>query len=82
MKIHAELSLYPLGTNYFKDAVKRFIDSLRHEGVTVEPGEMSTMITGESDKVFSVVSQAFHDISAGEEVVLVVKYTNACKSKK
>jgi uncharacterized protein YqgV (UPF0045/DUF77 family) len=82
MKIHAELSLYPLGTKYFKDAVKRFIDSLRHEGVTVAPGEMSTMITGKSDAVFSLVSKAFHEISTDEDVVLVVKYTNACRSQK
>lgn len=81
MKIQAELSLYPLKTDSLENAIKRFIGGLSQSGISVVPGEMSTLVAGESEEVFRMVSQCFATACMTEEVVLVAKFSNACPTK-
>ena len=78
MKIQAELSLYPLKTASLDSSVKRFIEALSQPGISVVPGAMSTVIAGEREHVFGVISQCFADACISDEVVLVAKFSNAC----
>lgn len=59
MKIQAELSLYPLKNDSLEKTVKRFIEELSKPGMSVIPGAMSTLVTGESKEVFRVISKCF-----------------------
>ena len=81
MKIQAELSLYPLKTDSIESAVKRFIEELEKSDVSVSPGPMSTLVNGESEQVFQVISRCFADAGATGEIVLVAKFSNACPAK-
>ncbi len=53
----AEISLYPLTTDY-ETAVLDFIHRLRsHEGLTIRVNELSTHITGDYDKLMQALSE-------------------------
>lgn len=77
-KIQAEMSLYPLKTDLLENAVRNFIKELSKSGLFVLPGWMSTLIAGESEEVFRVVGQCFEKACRTGEIVLVVKFSNAC----
>ena len=81
MKIQAELSLYPLKTDLIENAVRNFIKELSESGVSVVPGQMSTLVAGESEEVFRVVGQCFEKACRTDKIVLVVKFSNACPEK-
>ena len=81
MKIQAELSLYPLKTESLKNSVKHFIDELIHSGISVVPSTMSSLVAGESDEIFHVISHCYAKACATDEVVLVAKFSNACTTK-
>ena len=81
MKISAELSLYPLKTNSLENAINRFIDGLSQAGVPVNPGPMSTMVVGDSEKLFRIIATCFEKACRDDEVVLIAKFSNACASK-
>lgn len=78
MRIQAELSLYPLKTDRLDEAVGDFVRELAKPGISVFPGRMSTLVAGESEAVLRVIGDGFTRICRQGEVVLVVKYSNAC----
>ena len=82
MIIQAELSLYPLGTDHLSLLIDEFVQGLSQPGINVKPGAMSTVISGELGDVFRVVSECFKKSSVSHELVLVVKYSNACPAWK
>ncbi|MBN1830021.1 MAG: thiamine-binding protein [Deltaproteobacteria bacterium] len=81
MKIQAELSLYPLKTDLIENAVRNFIKELSESGVSVVPGQMSTLVAGESEDVFRAVGECFEKACRMGKIVLVVKFSNACLEK-
>ena len=81
MKIQAELSLYPLKTDLIENAVRDFIKELSKSGISVVPGRMSTLVAGQSGDVFRVIGECFEKACRTDEVVLVVKFSNACPEK-
>jgi len=78
MKIQAELSLYPLKTDLIEDGVRNFIKELSQSGVSVVPGQMGTLVAGESKEVFRVVGECFENACRTDKIVLVVKFSNVC----
>ncbi len=55
MLLTAEVSLYPLATDYLP-VIKSFIRRLReYEGLTLVTNAMSTQVTGDFERVFAVV---------------------------
>jgi len=78
MKIHAELSLYPLRIDAIALPIKHFLRGLSQKGVTVNPGRMSTEVVGESEEVFQAIGECFSVVSESNEIVLVAKFSNAC----
>jgi len=81
MNIQAELSLYPLKTDFLENAVKIFIRGISQPGISVVPGEMSTVVAGESEEVFRVIGECFGNACSTDDVVLVAKFSNACPEK-
>ena len=73
-----ELSLYPLRTGTLEPVIEDFVQHLRVCGLTPTVGCMSTVLHGEVGAVFDAVGKAFAASAASNEVVLVMKVSNAC----
>ena len=77
MIVTAELSLYPLNSD-FEPIIIDFIKALkRHEDVDVFTHSMSTYVRGESDNVFAAINGSFKMIGADSDTLsLVIKIIN------
>jgi uncharacterized protein YqgV (UPF0045/DUF77 family) len=80
MIISVEISFYPLVED-FAVPVNTFIQLLDRDGITVEPGKMSTIITGEFDDVMSSLTNAMGDLMKGYPSVFTMKISNSCQVK-
>ncbi|MFA4944793.1 MAG: YkoF family thiamine/hydroxymethylpyrimidine-binding protein [Lentisphaeria bacterium] len=78
MNVQAEISLYPLRTNELGQAIGNFLGELKAAGLTVQPGNMSSVVAGEAGAIFSAVAAAFKAAAENGQVVLVMKVSNAC----
>ena len=78
MKVQAEISLYPLRQNELAKPIRQFIELLENNKLKVEPGPMSTLVTGDSQVVFESLRQAFEQLAKKYEVVMTAKVSNAC----
>ncbi len=80
MKIltQAEVSLYPLGGGDISSSVKRFAGILVESGLEVEVGKMSSIVVGESERLFSALRSAYEHVAEAGPVVMVLKLSNAC----
>jgi len=80
MNVQAELSLYPLRINNLGHAIGRFLGDLKAAGLTVQPGNMSSTVSGDVRTVFSTIRAAFEAVAENGQVVLAMKVSNACPS--
>jgi uncharacterized protein YqgV (UPF0045/DUF77 family) len=76
--VSAQISLYPLGEVSLSPAIDTTLRILREHGLDVEPGMMSSLVTGEEAAVFAGLQEAFHLIAAESSVVMVVTLSNTC----
>jgi len=76
--IAAQLSLYPLGRDHLGPAIREAVAVLQSHALSVRPGEMSTVISGENAEVFDALREAFTTAAAHGPVVLTVTISNAC----
>jgi uncharacterized protein YqgV (UPF0045/DUF77 family) len=76
--VSAQISLYPLGEVSLSPAIDAMLRILREHGLGVEPGVMSSLVTGEEAALFAALQEAFHQIAAEGRVVMVVTLSNAC----
>ncbi len=77
MRITAEISLYPLQSNYIP-VIKSFIDKLRQRNdIEIFTSTTSTQINGEFDAVNDAIKEAMQlSFEAFKQQILVVKYLN------
>jgi uncharacterized protein YqgV (UPF0045/DUF77 family) len=80
MNVQAEISLYPLRTDDLGHAIEEFLRDLKAAGLTVQPGNMSSTVSGDVNAVFSTIGAAFAAAAEDSQVVLVMKVSNACPS--
>jgi uncharacterized protein YqgV (UPF0045/DUF77 family) len=78
MKIQAELSLYPLKTEEISSSIDDFLRALAQKGISIDPGQMSTVASGESGALFRAISESFEEVAELNEIVLIAKFSNAC----
>ena len=78
MPITAQVSVYPLRQPHFSPAIERTLEVLRSHELAVDPGTMSTLVSGEDDAVFAALKEAFQEVAQQGEVVMVVTLSNAC----
>lgn len=76
--ISAQISLYPLRQDSLTPAIEAALRICRKHGLEVEPGTMSTIITGNDAAVFAALQEAFQNTAAQGEVVMIVTFSNAC----
>lgn len=78
MTVSAQISLYPLREESLGPAIERFRAALEREGLAPEVGAMSTVVTGETERVFAGLRKGFEEAAAHGSVALVVTLSNAC----
>jgi uncharacterized protein YqgV (UPF0045/DUF77 family) len=78
MNIQAEVSVYPLRTAKIGELINNFIEELKDSGLVFSSGPMSTILSGDADRVFTTLKEAFKNIAEDHQVVLVLKISNAC----
>lgn len=80
MIISVEVSYYPLADK-FNQPISEFIKLLNKEGITVTPGTMSTVITGDMDLVTQTLQLAMNTVMQSYPSVFNLKISNACIPK-
>jgi uncharacterized protein YqgV (UPF0045/DUF77 family) len=76
--IAAQVSLYPLHQASLSWAIEKALRILRKHGLEIEPGAMSTIITGNNETVFAALQETFSYVAAQGQVVMIVTFSNAC----
>lgn len=76
--IAAQVSLYPLRQSSLSPAIDQALQIFQEHGLSVEPGAMSTLITGDDAAVFAALQEAFRRAAEQGQVVMVVTFSNAC----
>ena len=76
--ISAQVSLYPLGQEDLSPAIDEALRIFREHGLDVDPGSMSTLVSGGDETVFAALQAAFQRAAGQGRVVMVVAFSNAC----
>jgi uncharacterized protein YqgV (UPF0045/DUF77 family) len=78
MQISAQISLYPLRQEKLSPAIEAAWEMLEASSLNVKKGEMSTVVSGEAERVFSAIQRAFLSSAEKGPVSMVVIFSNAC----
>jgi uncharacterized protein YqgV (UPF0045/DUF77 family) len=78
MEVAAQVSLYPLRQPGISSQIERAIAVFTQHGLKVTPGSMSSVISGDHDRMFDALKQAFQVTAEQGEIVMVVTVSNAC----
>jgi uncharacterized protein YqgV (UPF0045/DUF77 family) len=76
--ISAQVSLYPIRRVHFSGAIDDTLRIFRTFGLQVEPGTMSTVVTGDIGDVFRALREALQQAIEKGDVVMTVTFSNAC----
>ncbi|MCD6216613.1 thiamine-binding protein [bacterium] len=78
MTIQAEISLYTLGARTQSPAINDLYNILNKHELEIEPGRMSSIISGDSDILFPALQEAFETAAENSQIVMTLKISNAC----
>lgn len=76
--VSAQVGLYPLRQDRLSPVIDKAIEILEDHEIQVEPGPMSTMLSGDDDAIFEALRDVFRKGSEMGEIVMVVTLSNAC----
>jgi uncharacterized protein YqgV (UPF0045/DUF77 family) len=76
--IAAQISLYPIRQPTLTAAITEALEILEEHGLDVQPGTMSTVVTGQDTQLFAALQRVYRENAARGDVVLVVTLSNAC----
>lgn len=78
MEISVEISYFPLSESYMP-IVFDFINALeKNAKVKLEPGTMSSLLTGSYDDIMSVIQEVMKPFMERYPSVFVLKFSNSC----
>jgi uncharacterized protein YqgV (UPF0045/DUF77 family) len=77
-RLSAQVSLYPLRQTSIGPPIRHAVRCLREHGVSVRVGEMSTLVWGEEEVLFSALREAFHQAAKQGDAVMSTSVSNAC----
>jgi uncharacterized protein YqgV (UPF0045/DUF77 family) len=78
MTVSAQISLYPLRQPHLGPAIEAFRRALEREGLDAKVGPMSTLVSGETDRVFAALRAGFEQAAAVGPVAMTITISNAC----
>jgi uncharacterized protein YqgV (UPF0045/DUF77 family) len=74
----AQISVYPLRQERLDKAVEIVLNALAARGLEPEVGAMSTLVNGESDRIFAALAAAYREAARAGPVVMAVTVSNTC----
>jgi uncharacterized protein YqgV (UPF0045/DUF77 family) len=77
--ITAQVSLYPLRQETLSPAIDEALRIFLAHDLHVEPGAMSSLITGDVTALFAALQEAFCRAAGQGQVVMVATFSNACR---
>ena len=77
-----QVSLYPLRQEAIGSAIGEVIRVFQGYELMIQAGEMSTIVRGKEDVVFSALQDAFLQASGSGDIVMVATFSNACPESK
>jgi len=78
MRVSAQISLYPLRQQKLGPAIDLIRQALEREGLEADVGPMSTLVTGETSRVFPALREGFERAARRGAIAMVVTLSNAC----
>jgi uncharacterized protein YqgV (UPF0045/DUF77 family) len=78
MEVSAQISVYPLRQEKLGPTIDTMRDILEAQGLSPQVGAMSTIVTGDSETVFSALREAFEAAAAKGDTVVTITVSNAC----
>jgi uncharacterized protein YqgV (UPF0045/DUF77 family) len=78
MDLSAQISVYPLRQDHLSPAIREMQEVLVAAGLDVNPGPMSTLVTGDGAAVFDALKMSFLRAAATSHVVMTATISNAC----
>ena len=78
MSVSAQISIYPLRQEHPGPAIEATHRALKSGGLEPEVGPMSTLVTGDAERIFSSLREAFECAAETGHVVMVLTLSNAC----
>jgi uncharacterized protein YqgV (UPF0045/DUF77 family) len=78
MQISAQISLYPLKQQRLLPTIEAAWKILEVHPLSLEKGTMSTVVSGEADKVFGSIQEVFLKAAESGPLSMVVTFSNAC----
>jgi uncharacterized protein YqgV (UPF0045/DUF77 family) len=76
--IAAQVSLYPLRQETLSPVIDEALHVFQAHGLHVEPGAMSSLVTGDDAALFAALQEAFVTAAGQGQVVMVATFSNAC----
>ena len=80
--VSVQVSLYPLRQEELSPAIDEALGIFREHGLQVNPGSMSTLISGDDETVFAALREAFRRTAGQGPTVMVATLSNACPQSK
>jgi uncharacterized protein YqgV (UPF0045/DUF77 family) len=77
--ITAQVSVYPLRQEMLSPAIDQALGTFEEHGLHVEPGAMSSLISGDDATIFAALQEAFGRAAVQGDVVMVATFSNACQ---
>jgi uncharacterized protein YqgV (UPF0045/DUF77 family) len=78
VKVSAQISLYPLRQERLGPAIETLRLALERQGLEARVGPMSTLVTGDSGRLFTALREGFERVAERGQVAMVVTVSNAC----
>jgi uncharacterized protein YqgV (UPF0045/DUF77 family) len=78
MFISAQISLYPLREARLSPIIEQALDTFKERGLTISPGAMSSLVSGDDEVLFAALKEVFRKSSDEGDIVMVVTLSNAC----
>lgn len=78
MRVSAQISVYPLRQQHLGPAVEAVRRALERRGLQAEVGPMSTLVMGETDRLWDALRAAFEAAAAEGDVAMALTVSNAC----
>ena len=77
MIVTVEISCYPLESG-FETTIDSFIEAISQNNIQVEIGRMSTLVTGDYNKVMEVLTSSMGELMEKHPSVFTMKISNTC----
>jgi uncharacterized protein YqgV (UPF0045/DUF77 family) len=76
--LSAQISLYPLRQVSLSQTINAALDKLKSCDLSVTPGSMSTIISGQANEIWAGLYQAFSAAADQSEIVMILTISNCC----